>query len=115
MALIDWDYAVPGPRLRDLGEAAYRFVSLTPLGHRDGQPVARSSQEQWRRVALLCDAYGDVAAIDVVHWAAAHLDDLITYSYARAAQGDAALQRTIDAGHVRLYESDLRYVQSLLP
>ncbi|MBW3647177.1 MAG: hypothetical protein KY440_05315 [Actinobacteria bacterium] len=47
-------------------------------------------------------------------WAALHLEDLIAYSYARAAQGDAALQRTIDEGHVLLYEGDLRYIRSLL-
>lgn len=111
---LDWDHAVPGPRLRDLGEVAYRFVSLTPAGHRDGQPVAQPPAEQWRRVALLCQAYGDVAPVDVVRWAALHLEDLIAYSYARAAQGDAALQRTIDEGHVLLYEGDLRYIRSLL-
>lgn len=26
VALIDWDHALPGPRLRDLGSAAYRFA-----------------------------------------------------------------------------------------
>lgn len=98
VALIDWDHAVPGPRLRDLGAAAYRFVSLTPLGHTDGLDL--SPQEQWRRVQVLCDAYGDVGAVDVVRWAALHLEDLI----ATAA----------DPGHVRLYEGDLVHVRSLL-
>lgn len=112
VALIDWDHAVPGPRLRDLGSAAYRFVSLTPLGHPDGLDL--SAAEQWRRVGVLCRAYGEVSARDVVTWAALHLEDLIAYSYQRAAAGDAALQATIDAGHVRLYEGDLRHVRSLL-
>lgn len=112
VALIDWDHAVPGPRLRDLGAAAYRFVSLTPPGHPDGLEL--SHEEQWRRVGVLCEAYGDVAAADVVRWAALHLEDLISWSYSRAAAGDAALQATIDAGHVRLYEGDLQHVRSLL-
>jgi len=112
--LIDWDHAVPGPRLWDLGYAAYRFVSLTPPGHRDGQPQAQPVAEQWRRVELLCETYGGVASIDVVRWAAVRLADLIEYSYREAGAGNAALQFTIDAGHVTLYEGDLRWVESLL-
>ena len=112
VAFIDWDHALPGPRLRDLGEAAYRFVSLTPLGHPDGLELPPA--EQWRRVDVLCRAYGEVGAADVIRWAALHLEDLIAYSYERAAAGDAALQATIDAGHVRLYEGDLQHVRSLL-
>ena len=112
VALIDWDHALPGPRLRDLGSAAYRFVSLTPVGHPDGLDL--SVDEQWRRVGVLCAAYGGVDPVDVVRWSALHLEDLIAYSRAGAAAGDAALQATIDAGHVRLYEGDLRHVRSLL-
>jgi hypothetical protein len=112
VALIDWDHALPGPRLRDLGEAAYRFVSLTPVGHPDGLDLPAA--EQWRRVDVLCRAYGEVSAADVVRWAALHLKDLIEYSYDQAAAGNAALQATIDAGHVRLYEGDLQHVRSLL-
>lgn len=114
IGMIDWDYALPGPRLRDLGEAAYRFVTLTPPGHRDGQPF-QGVPEQWRRVGLLAQAYGDgVGSRDVVGWAAEHLADLIAWTRTQAAAGDAALQRTIDLGHVELYEGDLAWVRSLL-
>lgn len=112
IAFVDWDHARPGPRLLDLGEAAYRFVSLTPPGHSDGLEL--SPAEQWRRVGVLADAYGGADPREVVRWAAWHLDDLIAWSCLRAALGDVALQRTIDAGHVRLYEGDLRWVRSLL-
>jgi hypothetical protein len=98
VALIDWDFALPGPRLRDLGAAAYRFVSLTPPGHPDGLEL--HPQEQWRRVQVLCEAYGDVAPTEVVGWAVLHLEDLV----ATAA----------DPAHVRLYEGDLVHVRSLL-
>ena len=112
VALIDWDHARPAPRPYDLGAAAYRFVSLTPPGHSDGLELP--PDEQWRRVGVLAAAYGDVDPADVVRWAVLHLEDLIAYSYARAAAGDAALQATIDAGHVRLYEGDAQHVRSLL-
>lgn len=98
VALIDWDLAVPGPRLRDLGAAAYRFVSLTPSGHPDGLEL--SAPEQWRRVRVLCEAYGGVAAVDVVRWAVLHLEDLVVTAE--------------DPEHVRLYEGDLLHVRSLL-
>lgn len=112
VALIDWDHALPGPRLRDLGAAAYRFVSLTPVGHPDGLDLPPA--EQWRRVGVLCEAYGGVSARDVVHWAALHLEDLMSYARAEAAAGNTAMQANIDAGHVRLYEGDLTHVRSLL-
>lgn len=114
VALIDWDHALPGPRLWDLGYLAYRFVSLTPPGHRDGRPGSGPPDEQWRRVGLLCEVYGDVAPVDVVSWAAHRLEDLVAYSHAEAAAGNAALQRTIDLGHVALYESDLKWVRGML-
>lgn len=114
VGLIDWDHALPAPRLWDLGYAAYRFVSLTPPGHRDGRPGSGPPAEQWRRVGVLCSAYGGVSAVDVVRWAVRRLEDLIAYSYAEAAAGDAALQRTIDLGHVTLYEGDLEWVRGLL-
>ena len=113
VGLIDWDYALPGPRLRDLGAAAYRFVTLTPTGHRDGQPF-QGVAEQWRRVEVLAQAYGGVDSRDIVFWAQEHLVDLIAWSRTQAAAGDAALQRTIDLGHVELYEGDLTWVRSLL-
>jgi hypothetical protein len=44
VALIDWDYAVPGPRGWDLGYAAYRWVPLTPSIYGDEQPQGRAEQ-----------------------------------------------------------------------
>lgn len=114
VGLIDWDHALPAPRLWDLGYLAYRFVSLTPPGHRDGRPGPGPPAEQWRRVRLLCEAYGGVEPEDVVRWAARRLEDLIEWSYGQAAAGDVALQRTIDLGHVALYEGDLEWVRGLL-
>jgi len=114
VGLIDWDHALPAPRGWDLGYLAYRFVSLTPPGHRDGRPGSGPPAEQWRRVRLLAQAYGGVDAVEIVRWAVRRLEDLIAYSYAEAAAGNAALQHTIDAGHVRLYEGDLGWVRALL-
>jgi len=56
VALIDWDLAVPAPRLFDVASAANHWV---PLAH-DERAVAwgLSSTRHGERLRLLCDAYG---------------------------------------------------------
>jgi hypothetical protein len=109
VGFIDWDFAVPGPRLWDLGYAAYRWVSLTPARHPDGRD--QNLTEQRRRLQLLCDAYGDVTPTETVEWAVKRLDHLVALSLDLAAAGDAAFQATIAAGHVRLYENDAAWLR----
>jgi hypothetical protein len=109
VAFIDWDFAVPGPRLWDLGYAAYRWVTLTPPGHPDG--LEQDPAQQQRRLALFCDAYGNVSPDDVVVWAVRRLEHLIAYSRKRASAGDSAFAATIAAGHVDLYEADLAWLR----
>jgi hypothetical protein len=59
VALIDWDFAAPGPRLFDVASAAKHWVPLMTL--------ERAASEGWPgvprgpRLRLLCDAYGLVA------------------------------------------------------
>jgi aminoglycoside phosphotransferase (APT) family kinase protein len=50
LALIDFDEARPGERVYDLGYLAWKGLRLNAAG-----PSAR---EQWRRLAVLADAYG---------------------------------------------------------
>jgi Phosphotransferase enzyme family len=60
VALIDFDTAAPGPRLHDLGYAAWLWLDLGSE-HSDGNA-------QWRRLRLFAQAYGfigDVAELAV--------------------------------------------------
>ena len=50
VGLVDWDDAVPGSRLFDLGHAVWCYAAVDS----DGPPLA----EQARRILLFCDAYG---------------------------------------------------------
>lgn len=109
IAFIDWDYAVPGPRGWDLGYAAYRWIPLTRERHPDGHTGTRAEKE--RRLDLFCAEYGNADAGDVLNWAVHRLDDLVSYSTQRAAVGDAAFQRTIELGHVALYERDAAWIR----
>ncbi len=108
-AFIDWDFAVPAPRGWDLGEAVYRWVSLTPPGHPDGR--AQDPADQRRRLHLFCEAYGDLRPADAVAWAIRRLDHLTAYSRERAGAGDPAFSATIAAGHVDLYEADVAWLR----
>lgn len=55
-ALIDWDLAKPGPRVRDVASAASYWVPLATDDRalEQGLPVERRGE----RLRLLCDAYG---------------------------------------------------------
>jgi aminoglycoside phosphotransferase (APT) family kinase protein len=110
VALIDWDYAMPAPRLWDLGYAAYRWVSLTPLGHPDGSTA--SVDDKWRRLDVFCQAYGDVEPLDVVRWAVVRLDDEVQHASDEAAAGNQFFQAAIDAGHSALYRADAAWLRS---
>ncbi len=56
VALIDWDFAAPAPRLWDLAHALWSF---TPLYADEGADEGFGPpEERARRMALFCDAYG---------------------------------------------------------
>ena len=98
VAFIDWDHAVPAPRGWDLGYAAHRFVSLTPPDNRDGRTA--DPDEQWRRVGVLCDAYGGADPVDVVRWALVRVERLVANAGPHTATyvGDAAWIERLLAG-----------------
>jgi len=109
VAVIDWDFSVPGPTGWDLGYAAYRWISLTAPENPDGR--ASGMAEQQRRLSLLCEAYGEVTPAEVLTWAVRRLDDLVEFSIAQAAHGDARFLATTAAGHVDLYRRDAEWLR----
>ncbi len=60
MALIDWDLAVPAPRLYDVASAANFWVPLAPTSEAERSGLA--GRRRGERLRLLCDAYGLDAA-----------------------------------------------------
>jgi hypothetical protein len=109
VAVIDWDFSVPGPTGWDLGYAAYRWISLTAPENPDGR--ACGVAEQQRRLSLLCEAYGDTQPHEVLTWAVRRLDDLVEYSIDQAARGDERFLATVAAGHVDLYRRDAKWLR----
>jgi hypothetical protein len=109
--VIDFDLASPGPRVRDMAYAAYRFVPLTHPANPD-VPHARVV-EQARRLGLFCAAYGEprIAPRDVVAAAVDALRDLIAFIVRAAAAGDPAQRAVLDRGDTAIYERDIGHLE----
>ncbi|WP_394551881.1 phosphotransferase [Agromyces sp. MMS24-JH15] len=76
---IDFDFAAPGPRLRDLAYLAYKLVPYA-----SDSPEA-SAPDRDRRLELLLDAYGSDASPDAVREAiVAYLGELEAFTRDRA-------------------------------
>jgi hypothetical protein len=108
--VIDWDLASPGPRVRDLGYTAYRFVPLTAPENPD-VPYPGTA-EQARRLRVFCDAYGDarIGPAEVTAAAIAKLRDLVAFIVDSAAAGDPAQTAVLERGDVAIYERDIAHL-----
>jgi hypothetical protein len=109
--VIDFDLASPGPRVRDMAYAAYRFVPLTDPVNPDA-PYA-GMEEQRRRLAILCSAYGEprIGPRAVVDAAIGVLRELVAFIVDSAAAGDPAQQAVLARGHTGIYERDIAYLE----
>jgi Phosphotransferase enzyme family len=110
--IIDWDLASPGPRVWDMGYAAYRFVPLTDPANPDVRNPGVA--EQARRLARFCDAYGKPESRAVAETAVAILRDLVAFIRREAAAGDPAQTAVLERGDVEIYERDIAYVEERL-
>ena len=109
VGIIDFDTAHPGPRIRDVAYAIYRFAPLTAPGNAVG---FGSLAEQARRARLFCNEYGEVNRTQVIETVCRRLLDLVSYMRSQAAQGDAAFQSHLDSGHDTVYLHDIHYLRT---
>ena len=105
--VFDFDTAHPGPRLADVGYAAFRWAPLTARSEPEG---FGDVQEQARRLALFCRSYGDVSTEDVVRAAIERLTDHVSFIREQAASGHEAFARHVEEGHDQLYLADIGYM-----
>jgi Phosphotransferase enzyme family len=106
--VFDFDIAHPGPRLWDVGYAAYRWALLTAPSHSD---EAGTPTEQRRRLQLFCDAYGTDDILGVVVAGQLRLSLLIETIRSLAGAGHAAFGQHIADGHDQLYLADIAYLR----
>jgi hypothetical protein len=113
--VIDLDLASPGPRVWDMAYTAYRFVPLTDPANPDA-PFP-GADEQARRLAAFCAAYGDesIKPSDVLHAAAAKLRELVAFIEREAAAGNAAQKAVLDRGDVLIYRRDIAHIERQCP
>ena len=108
VSLIDFDTAHPGPRIRDVAYAVYRFAPLTAPEN----PVGFGSvAEQARRARLFCDVYGPIDREHLVEAAGERLVELVAFMRAEAKRGDAAFQAHLRDGHDVSYLRDVNYLR----
>ena len=109
VGIIDFDTARPGPRIRDLAHAVYRWAPTTSPENLDGFGAI---DEQVTRAALFCDAYGATeehrhalpeAIVDRLH-------SLVDVMRDEAAAGNEAFASHLAAGHHTQYLRDAEYV-----
>ncbi|MEM7539250.1 MAG: aminoglycoside phosphotransferase family protein [Chloroflexota bacterium] len=98
-AVIDFDLAGPGPRLRDLAMVAYWFTPLSFHANDMVDFTVGDVQRNSYRLKLLCRVYGlpaDDALLDMV-------GDVLTmlwrYPVQQVAAGRTEYQKLIDEGH----------------
>jgi hypothetical protein len=71
------------------------------------------ADEQARRLAAFCDAYGEpgIEPGDVLRSAVAKLHELVEFIEREAAAGDRAQQAVLARGDVEIYERDIAYLE----
>jgi aminoglycoside phosphotransferase (APT) family kinase protein len=78
VAIIDFDLAGPGPRLRDVAYATYWMAPLSSNSSDQKEWAAADAAAGSRRLRLFCDVYGigaDAALLDMVEEVLAHMGD----------------------------------------
>jgi aminoglycoside phosphotransferase (APT) family kinase protein len=106
--MFDFDIAHPGPRLWDVGYAAYRWAPLTGPTNPDG---FGAPPEQRRRLRLFCDAYGTDDILGVVVGAQQRLGLLVQTMHSLASDGNEAFSQHIADGHDQRYVADIAYLR----
>lgn len=113
VGVFDFETAHPGPRVWDVGYAAYRWVPLADPAASSGDPESLGDlPEQRRRLALFCQAYGMEDVASVVSAAANRLTALVETMRRLAEGGNEAFAGHIADGHDQLYLRHIAYLRN---
>lgn len=114
VALIDFDLAGPGPRLRDIAYGAYWFAplsfssNLTPLALADLHNHAH-------RLQLFCHTYGSEPTAALLDMIETVLNDMCNWLQAGAVQGNMNVKRMIAEGHLAHWQRELQAFRQQRP
>lgn len=116
VALIDFDMAGPGPRMWDITYSIYTSVPLGSFApdYSSGTTVAYQkdmhASERHRRIHLFFESYGIPVSNDLRQWIIQRLTALCDTLRNGAAEGNPAFKKMVDEGHLKHYESEIRFV-----
>lgn len=113
VALIDFERATPGPRIWDIAFVVYRFA---PLCDSPGQGFAPALLRHIaRRIRLFLNAYGFTQNNDLFDWIQLRLKTEIDLFQSAETDDPIRRQNKIEAGHLELYQRDLRLIADIAP
>lgn len=113
-AVIDFDMAGPGPRLRDVAYAAFWLAPLWSQG--DLSERARVDREAGsRRLHLFCRAYGTAATPELLDMVESVLRSMGDWLEEQAATGSAACLKIVAGGGLAVWRRELTGFQSIRP
>jgi aminoglycoside phosphotransferase (APT) family kinase protein len=111
VALIDWDYLHPGPRLHDVSYALRWFAPLRS----DEMALAwhhfPEVPDRRARVATFVEAYGDLPAFDVVAATAGRVRDTIRLMGSLAEQGQEPQRTWVAEGALEGEEREAAWIE----
>jgi len=87
VAFIDWDTAAPGPRVWDLGVAAWRWVPFARDEKCSAIGLPTGIEHKARRLRLLLDAYGIEPDIAIVRAGIERVGGFLAHMQSLAAEG----------------------------
>jgi Phosphotransferase enzyme family len=109
VALIDFERAMPGPRVWDVAFVVYRFAPLCDLREQSLTPA--SLRQIAGRIRILSNAYGFFETQDLLDWIQLRLKTEIALFEAK--KHEVHCRKQIEAGHLALYQRDLRLIATV--
>lgn len=105
-AVVDFDLAGPGPRLRDVAYAAYW---MTPLSFHAGELKTFAEADLRagsRRLKLFCQTYGIAADVELIDMVSFVLGQMADRRSVAAAVGDTAAHNLARDGHLDHWQAE---------
>jgi hypothetical protein len=115
LAVLDFDLAGPGPRLRDVAYAAYWLAPLSFSGGEQKEYALRDLSEGSRRLKLFCTVYGIAPDDKLLVMVAEVLDDMGDEQRTRRVVGEAAAAKLVAEGHLAYWQREAAAFRGHLP
>ncbi|CAA9221116.1 MAG: hypothetical protein AVDCRST_MAG50-585 [uncultured Acidimicrobiales bacterium] len=111
VALIDWDYLHPAPRLSDVAYALRWFVPLRSDDLSLAWHHFPEVPDRRHRVQVFLDSYGDLPAFDVVDTVVARMQATSDLCQALADQGQEPQRTWVSDGALEQQAAEIRWVR----